>query len=298
MVRSAFFRTRARWIKSFRPKATEEVEGQKQKVEAERLRGTGKAMVETPVRREWLLLILVIGSSIATTLFGAEPGRLEIPAASSPGPASPGLQRLRSGGLLYIPKTYRPNEPLPLLILLHAAQGNSGSWFSGGHKEMPGSFVARADAERFIVLAPNAPGTTWGIGPKAWANDVPPINRAIAAAFAQSAINRDRIAIGGFSDGASYALSLGLANGDLIKAVVAFSPGFIVKAVGRGKPALFISHGREDFILPVETTKRFVAQLQKSGYAVDFHEFEGQHEVPAAISNEAMAWLAVRFRSR
>src|SRR6267378_4047574 len=49
-----------------------------------------------------------------------------------------------------------------------------------------------------------------------------------------------------------YALSLGLANGDVIKAVVAFSPGFIVKAGGRGKPSLFISHGREDFILPVE----------------------------------------------
>ncbi|MGZ4788523.1 MAG: hypothetical protein ACXVZX_08375 [Terriglobales bacterium] len=36
-----------------------------------------------------------------------------------------------------------------------------------------------------------------------------------------------RIAIGGFSDGASYALTIGITNGRLFTHIVAFSPGFM-----------------------------------------------------------------------
>jgi phospholipase/carboxylesterase len=232
-----------------------------------------------------------------------EAGRLHIPASSTvDAPATTGLQRLGlgglHGGLLYIPKGYQPSEALPLLVLLHRAEGTSANWFSGGHRETPGSYATRADAGRFIVLAPDAPGTTWGVGPRAFGNDVESINRALAAAFVRCAIDRNRIAIGGFSDGASYALSLGLANGDLIKSIVAFSPGFIVRAPGRGRPGIFISHGREDFILPIDTASRlFVRQLKKNGYSIDYHEFEGQHQVPAAISEQAMAWLKAQWQS-
>ena len=58
------------------------------------------------------------------------------------------------------------------------------------------------------------------------------INRALEEASARCAIDRNRLAIGGFSDGASYALSLGLANGDVFSFVIAFSPGFIVSGSG------------------------------------------------------------------
>ena len=51
------------------------------------------------------------------------------------------------------------------------------------------------------------------------------------------------IAVGGFSDGASYALSVGITNGDLFTDVIAFSPGFMAPARQQGKPRLFISHG-------------------------------------------------------
>lgn len=39
------------------------------------------------------------------------------------------------------------------------------------------------------------------------------------------AVDTTRLGVGGFSDGASYALSLGLTNGDLFTHVIAFSPG-------------------------------------------------------------------------
>ncbi|MEY2492260.1 MAG: hypothetical protein QOH24_1211, partial [Verrucomicrobiota bacterium] len=40
----------------------------------------------------------------------------------------------------------------------------------------------------------------------------------------------------------------------------------------------------------------FVRQLQKNGYTVDYHEFDGGHQIPAAICEQAMAWLATQFR--
>ena len=99
--------------------------------------------------------------------------------------------------------------------------------------------------------------------------------------------------IGGFSDGATYAVSLGLINGDLFRRVVAFSPGFVIPGETQGKPRFFISHGTEDKILPIDRCRRvIVSRLQKRGYDVTFREFDGGHEIPAAIAREGMTWMA------
>ena len=241
----------------------------------------------------------VAGFSSLPNVFGAtaDAGRLRIPTGSFAGTASVGLQELGGrNGLLYIPPSYRANEPLPLLILLHKSQGTPASWFSAGHPSARDSYSKYADAGRFIILAPAPAGDTWDGGPKTWGHDYVLINSALEAAFARCAIDRRRLAIGGFSDGASYALSLGLANGDLISNIIAFSPGYIVGSIGRGRPAVFISHGTVDIILPIDYCSRpFVAALRKNGYIVDFQEFSGRHEIPAAIRDQAMAWLKASF---
>jgi len=242
------------------------------------------------------------GYSSVTTAFGAttDAGRLTISAGSFTGTASVGLQELGGrNGLLYIPPSYRANEPLPLLILLHKSQGTPASWFSGGHPNARDSYSKYADSGQFIILAPAAAGDTWDGGPKTWGRDFVLINSALEAAFARCAIDRRRLAIGGFSDGASYALSLGLANGDLFSNVIAFSPGYIVRSIGRGRPSVFISHGTVDKVLPIDECSRpFVAGLRKNGYTVTFQEFGGRHEIPPAISDQAMAWLKASFDRR
>src|SRR5881409_1467822 len=177
--------------------------------------------------------IFICGLSMATS-FGvtAEPGRIVIPAKSSTQNASAGLQKLSGrNGFLYVPTGHA--EPLPLLVLLHKGGGYASEWFDGGT-----SYAPYADKGRFIILAPESLGPSWGTGrPKNWGYDYLAINRALEEAFARCAIDRNRLAIGGFSDGASYALSLGLANGDVFSYVIAFSPGFIVRAQGRGSTA-------------------------------------------------------------
>jgi len=186
--------------------------------------------------------------------------------------------------------------------LLHKAGGSASEWFSGG-----GSYGRYADKGRFIILAPESPGQSWGTGPKSWGYEYVAINRALEEAFARCAIDRNRLAIAGFSDGASYALSLGLANGDVFSYIIAFSPGYIVRAQARGRlgprgveiPLVYIAHGTGDNVLPIASTSRvFVSSLRKNGYDVEFREFSGGHHVSRQVADQAMSWLTTAFHQR
>lgn len=222
-----------------------------------------------------------------------EPGRIVLPARSTPKATAAGLQKLSGKtGLLYVPSSYRPNEPLPLLVLLHKATGSASEWFAGGE-----SYARYADKGHFIILAPESPSQTWGKGSKDWGYEYLSINRALEEVFARCAIDRNRLAIAGFSDGASYALSLGLANGDVFSYVIAFSPGYIVRSQGRGRPSIYIAHGLTDNVLPITTTSRvFVTSLRKNGYNVEFKEFAGGHHASPQVADQAMSWLSAAFR--
>jgi predicted esterase len=178
------------------------------------------------------------------------------------------------------------DAPLPLVVMLHGAGGNAERFLKR---------FAQAPADAGVaLLVPSSRSSTWdairGVGP-----DVSFLDRALAKVFETSAIDPARVAIGGFSDGASYALTLGLINGDLFRRVIAFSPGFVVEGTVHGRAQFFISHGTADPILPIDRcSRRIVPDLRTRGYDVTFREFEGGHEVPPAIAGEAMTWAAGR----
>jgi phospholipase/carboxylesterase len=138
---------------------------------------------------------------------------------------------------------------------------------------------------------------TWDVILGAYGPDVTFIERALAQTFQHYAIDPTHIAIGGFSDGASYALSLGLTNGDLFTHVLAFSPGFLAPTRQRGTPQLFVAHGTRDVVLPIDSCSRqIVRQVRQAGYAVQYHEFDGPHTLPPVVTQEAVAWFTVATR--
>jgi predicted esterase len=177
------------------------------------------------------------------------------------------------------------SKPLPLLVALHGA-GQSAEWMMG----VLGGF---ASAGGVAILAVNSRDVSWdairgGFGP-----DVSFIDRALAKTYELVAVDPARVALGGFSDGATYALSLGLINGNAFPRIVAFSPGFVVEGTAAGKPEFFISHGTADRILPIDRcSRRIVPELRKRGYTVDFREFDGGHMVPDAMARAAMQFIA------
>ena len=154
-------------------------------------------------------------------------------------------------------------------------------------------FLALADAAGLVLVAPDSRGGTWDFLYGPYGADVAFIDRALAYVFERCAIDRSRIAIEGFSDGASYALSLGLTNGDLFSRIVAFSPCILAPAGTVGRPRIFMSHGTDDRILPIDSCgRRLAARLQSLGYQLAFHEFNGPHMVPREIAEQAVSWLA------
>ena len=175
-------------------------------------------------------------------------------------------------------------SPLPLLVMLHGATQSAEDmfWYLGMAHEEAG----------VAVLAPNSRDTSWDAIGGSFGEDVANLNRALERVFEMVAIDPARIAIGGFSDGASYALSLGMINGDLFPSVIAFSAGFVVSGTANGKPRIFISHGTHDHILPIDRCgRRIAATLISRGYDVTFREFDGDHEIPADIAREGLKWV-------
>jgi phospholipase/carboxylesterase len=200
----------------------------------------------------------------------------------------PGLHSLglASGhdALLYVPAGLPATRPAPLVLLLHGAGGNAQHGLS--------LLQPLADAAGLLLLAVPSRGRTWDVILGGCGPDVAFIDRALAEVFRRQGVDAARVAVGGFSDGASYALSLGIANGDLFTHVLAFSPGFLAAPGQRGEPRFFISHGTHDDVLPIERcSRRIVPQLEQAGYDVLYQEFEGPHTVPAATALKAVAWL-------
>jgi phospholipase/carboxylesterase len=211
----------------------------------------------------------------------ARPGQVK-----SKSPA--GLHQLKLGGrrdgFVYIPEGVSAGRPAPLMLLLHGAGGDA-------RRTVP-LLKSFADRHGFILLVPDSRGATWDIIEGGYGPDVAFIDRALAQTFVGYDVDPQRVAIGGFSDGASYALSLGATNGDLFTHVVAFSPGFMAPASRQGSPALYISHGTHDRVLPIDScSRRIVPRAKGVGYRVLYREFDGPHTVPPEVAGEAVEWF-------
>ncbi len=221
----------------------------------------------------------------------AGPGRLLARPTPPPSAEAPptGLRPLGLGGssgrdgLVYVPTSYR-GEGSPLALMLHGAGGDARGGIS--------PFLDLADEAGLVLLAPESRESTWDVIAGGYGPDVEFIDRALRQTFESLAVDAEHLAVGGFSDGASYTLSLGLTNGDLFTHVLAFSPGFAQPATDRGEPSVFVSHGTRDEVLPIDrTSRRIVPRLEREGYEVRYREFDGPHTVPQPVAREALSWF-------
>jgi predicted esterase len=187
-------------------------------------------------------------------------------------------------GYLYVPESYSSDTATPLLVALHGAGGEAENWES---------YYQRAEDRGMILLTPDARLYTWDRSLEGFGRDVAFIDSALRHTFERCRIDPERIALAGFSEGASYSLSLGVSNGDLFTHLIAYSPGYyrpedpIV-----GNPPIYVSHGVDDFRHLVSLSRdQIVPALREAGYDVTYREFDGYHEVPAEITEEALDWF-------
>lgn len=221
----------------------------------------------------------------------ADTGRLTArPAATVTGkPLSAGLHRLglsrERDALLYVPPGLTTGKAVPLVVMLHGAGGQAQNGIS--------PLQRLADTHRFLLLAPSSQGRSWDvIVRERYGPDIALLDAALKPVFDHFPVDDDRVAVAGFSDGASYALSVGVMNGDLFGHVLAFSPGFMAPNQYVGKPRFFVAHGTLDMVLSIDRcSRRIVPRLKSTGYDVRYREFIGPHSVPGKISLEGIEWF-------
>ncbi len=207
----------------------------------------------------------------------ARPKPVESTLAPAPGMTAFG------DGILYVPEGIE--RPAAMMMVLH------------GHnhrlEHMVAAFKPYADAYHMVLFAPRHRDKTWDLvitGTFGW--DTEAIDRDLARLFEQVPIDPRRILVAGFSDGASYALSLGLGNGALFGAIMAFAPGAAYSTRIEGRPRVFIAHGVYDQRLPIDkASRRIVPALRKAGLEVEYREFDGEHVMRWVDLDAAFEWL-------
>jgi poly(3-hydroxybutyrate) depolymerase len=228
-------------------------------------------------------------SQIVELSSGGGSARLQARPATPTVAITPGTWPITStprDGSLVVPSTYSASRPMPMVLALHGAGGTAS-----GPIALLGEL---AESVGFCLLAVTSRGPTWDGITGQFGRDIAYLDTALKWAFARCAVDPARMCVEGFSDGASYALSLAQANGDLFPRAVAFSPGFIPAFSSGlvGKAEFFVSHGRQDPILNIDqASRRIVPSLRSDGYQVLYSEFDGGHTVPAETALAAAQWM-------
>jgi predicted esterase len=188
-----------------------------------------------------------------------------IPDARAPGLRLLNLDRHRDA-VLFTPTGLDWSKPVPLIVSMHG--------FSGGAYDGLTWFQRSATEHGFLLLSPASRGETWDVDTGPVGPDADFIDRAMDWVFQRFPIDPARLAISGMSDGGSYALCMGLQNGDLFTDVLAFSPLRFNAGDAVGKPRFFISTGRQDDVATLAGAERMVGQLKGLGYDVllDVHD--------------------------
>jgi phospholipase/carboxylesterase len=189
---------------------------------------------------------------------------------------------------------FRPAKATPsrLLIMIHGWTGDENSMW----------VFARRLPDQVAVLAPRGPFPSYD-GGYSWCeikperrgipgmNELSPPAEALIGFLDEwskaNGVNIDQISLIGFSQGGALCYTLALLHPDRIRALAVLSgfiPGgaekLLAQHVLEGKP-VYIAHGRQDEMIPVEMARRSVDLLERSGARVTYCESDGGHKVSA-----------------
>jgi len=122
-------------------------------------------------------------------------------------------------GVMYVPREYSPDRATPLFVAMHGAGGVSSDW---------ARYYMYAENLGIIFLAPDSRGASWDMIYDDYGPDLEFLDKALKYVFERCNIDPTRLLLGGFSDGASYALSLGVSNGDLFSHLIGYSQNLFI----------------------------------------------------------------------
>ncbi|MEY9105574.1 phospholipase/carboxylesterase [Bradyrhizobium yuanmingense] len=194
----------------------------------------------------------------------------------------------RGGFSVYVPEYYAPERAMPLVMALHGGSGNGRGFLW--------SWLRDARTLGSILVAPTATGPTWAL--MGDDTDTPNLMRIIDTVRGRWRIDPSRMLLTGMSDGGTFCYVTGLDGASpfthLAPVAATFHPLMAEMADAtrlQGLP-VFITHGKLDWMFPVQTARQTQAALSAAGAQVTYREIDDlSHTYPREINAELMEWL-------
>ena len=200
------------------------------------------------------------------------------------------VERGESRAILLTPTEIDPAKLYPLITVLHGA-GRQDEMLVKACRDEP----EKRDA---LFLVPRSTLQTWDLIASAERPDLDFLEYAYELIYRRYPVDAGRQALLGYSDGASYALSVGLSNPHLFRAVMGWAAGFIAldptfNQDDARKPDVLLEYGTHDEIFPFERVAVPMREnLRKAGYTVEFRVDQGGKHWPSAdFLPEALDWF-------
>lgn len=189
---------------------------------------------------------------------------------------------------MYVPETYDPAAPAPVVFALHGGSGNGRAFLW--------SWVRAARTRGAIVVAPTALGQTWAI--QGEDRDTPRLAQILGFVRETWSIDPEHVLLTGMSDGGTFTYTSGLLGDSpfthLAPVAAAFHPMLAAMADSdrmSGLP-IHIIHGEHDWMFPVHMAEEARQHLSDAGANVTFRRLDDlAHSYGADLSSMILDWL-------
>jgi phospholipase/carboxylesterase len=194
----------------------------------------------------------------------------------------------RGGFSLYVPEYYSPDRPWPLVMALHGGSGNGRNFLW--------SWLRDARSFGAILIAPTATGSTWALMGED--TDTPNLVRTLDSVRARWNVDPTKMLMTGMSDGGTFCYVSGLDAASpfthLAPVSATFHPLMADMADAgrlRGLP-IHITHGRLDWMFPVQVARQTQQALSAAGANVTYRELDDlSHTYPREMNAAMLAWM-------
>ena len=192
--------------------------------------------------------------------------------------------------VLLTPDEIDPERRYPLITVMHGA-GRQDEMLVKACRDEP-------ERRQALFLVPRSVNPTWDLIACEERPDLDFLEWAYDLIYRRYPVDHFRQGLLGYSDGASYALSVGLSNPRLFRALMVWAAGFVtldssLLSDGDPRPDVLLEYGTHDPVFPFEmiaTPMRLA--LETAGYPLEFRVDQGGRHWPSGdFQREALDWF-------
>lgn len=194
----------------------------------------------------------------------------------------------RGGFSVYVPPGYDPARTWPVVFALHGGSGH-GRLFLW-------NWLPEARSRGLIVVSPTAIGGTWSLMEPE--TDSANLARMLDQVRAKWNVDNTRVLLSGMSDGGTFTLLSGLMAESPFTHLAPAAASFHPLMLGMSEPGrltglpIHLTHGRLDWMFPVDRARLANQTLSAAGAAVVYREIADlSHAYPRDGQGEVMDWF-------